>query len=108
LPQMKREEEKGGRGKGGKRRLLAAALKYDGAKDEAPILAAKGRGAVAEKILEIARKHGIPVMADPALAEMLAKLDLDEQIPMELYRAVAEILAFVYTLNAAWREQKGA
>jgi type III secretion system FlhB-like substrate exporter len=39
---------------------------------------------------------------------MLAKLDLDEQIPMELYRAVAEILAFVYTLNAAWREQKGA
>ncbi len=88
--------------------LLAAALKYDGSKDEAPILTAKGRGIVAEKILEAARRHGIPITTDPALAQILAKLDLDEQIPVELYRAVAEILAFVYSLNAAWREQKGA
>ncbi|HOG16768.1 MAG: Flagellar biosynthetic protein FlhB [Syntrophaceae bacterium PtaU1.Bin231] len=88
--------------------LIAAALKYDASKDEAPVLAAKGRGIVAEKILEIARRHGIPVTSDPALVQILAKLDLDEQIPVELYRAAAEILAFVYSLNAAWRERKGA
>ncbi len=94
--------------KNGPKPLLAAALKYDGSKDEAPILTAKGRGVVAEKILEAAHRHGIPVTADPALVQILATLDLDEQIPVELYRAVAEILAFVYSLNAAWREQKGA
>lgn len=74
----------------------AAAIAYDGKKDLAPRVTAKGQGAVAEKIIAIAREHGIPIKDDPALVEMLCRLDLDEYIPVELYRAVAEILAFIY------------
>jgi len=102
------EDEKGKRRsrKNAEGTFLAAALKYDGRVDEAPQLAAKGRGIVAEKIVELARKHGIPVTTDPALVQMLVRLDLEEQIPVELYRAVAEILAFVYSLNSDWREKQ--
>ncbi len=78
---------------------LAAALKYDGKKDTAPVLTAKGRGVIAEKIIELARKNDIPIKNDPALVEVLSKLDIDEHIPVELYQAVAEILAFVYSMN---------
>ncbi len=83
---------------------LAAALKYDAKKDAAPRVTAKGRGIIAEKIITLAKKHGIPLKSDPALAQLLSKLDIDEQIPVELYRAVAEILAFVYSVNTARRE----
>ncbi|HLA27719.1 MAG TPA: EscU/YscU/HrcU family type III secretion system export apparatus switch protein [Syntrophales bacterium] len=83
---------------------LAAALKYDDKKDAAPRVTAKGRGITAEKIIELAKKHGIPLKNDPALAQILSKLDIDEQIPSELYRAVAEILAFVYSVNNKKRE----
>jgi flagellar biosynthesis protein len=54
---------------------------------------------VAEKIIDIARKQGIPVKDDPDLVEVLSRLDLDEEIPPELYVIVAELLAFVYSLN---------
>jgi flagellar biosynthesis protein len=87
-----------------KKTLLAAALKYDREKDAAPHMTAKGRGAIAEKIIEMAKKHGIPIKNDPALVQVLSKLDLDEQIPVELYKAVAEILAFVYAVNNRRRE----
>jgi flagellar biosynthesis protein len=83
---------------------LAAALKYDAGKDRAPHLAAKGRGAVAEKIIELALKHDIPIRNDPALVQMLSKLDIDETIPQELYQAVAEILAFIYRMNEEQRQ----
>jgi flagellar biosynthesis protein len=83
---------------------LVAALKYDAGKDRAPHLAAKGRGMVAEKIIELAIKHNIPVRNDPALVQMLSKLDIDEAIPHELYQAVAEILAFVYRMNEERRQ----
>ena len=83
---------------------IAAALKYDGDKDIAPKVVAKGRGAIAEKIIELARKNNIPLKSDPALVQILSKLDIDEQIPVELYRAVAEILAFVYSANNRYRE----
>ena len=73
------------------RRRQAAALSYEQGKDSAPKLVAKGKGAVADKILEIARHHGIPIREDRELVQMLASLDL--------YRAVAEILAFLYSLN---------
>ena len=55
---------------------------------------------MADKIIELAKKHGIPVKNDPGLVEILSRLDIDEQIPVEVYRAVAEILAFVYSLNS--------
>ncbi|MCG6533827.1 MAG: EscU/YscU/HrcU family type III secretion system export apparatus switch protein [Syntrophales bacterium LBB04] len=89
-----------------KKRPLAAALKYDGKKDAAPVVIAKGRGVVAEKIIALAKKNNIPLKSDPALVEILSKLDIDEQIPVELYQAIAEILAFVYSVNAQKRETK--
>lgn len=75
---------------------MAAAIEYDGARDVAPRVTAKGEGLIAEKIIAIARENNVPIKSDPALVKMLAQLDLDERIPIELYKAVAEILAFVY------------
>jgi flagellar biosynthesis protein len=86
---------------------LAAAIRYDSAKDDAPRLTAKGKGHVAERIIELARQHNIPVRSDKALVQILSKLDLDQQIPPDLYRAVAEILAFVYSSNEKYRETQG-
>ena len=77
----------------------AVALKYRVGEDNAPRVAAKGEGWIAEKIIEMARKHGIPVKDDPDLVEVLSKLDLSEEIPAELYIVIAELLAFVYTMN---------
>jgi flagellar biosynthesis protein len=85
-------------------KTIAAALKYDSEKDAAPKIIAKGRGAIAEKIIELAKRNNIPVKSDPGLVQILSKLDIDEQIPVELYRAVAEILAFVYSANNRYRE----
>jgi flagellar biosynthesis protein len=82
----------------------AAALTYDAGKDRAPKLAAKGSGFVAEKIIALAVKHGIPIRNDPALVQILSKLDIDEAIPPELYQAVAEVLAFVYQMNEEQRK----
>ncbi|HPJ95709.1 MAG TPA: EscU/YscU/HrcU family type III secretion system export apparatus switch protein [Syntrophales bacterium] len=82
------------------KRTVAAAIRYDPEKDAAPRVTAKGKGYVADKIIELAKKHGIPVKNDPGLVEILSRLDIDEQIPVEVYRAVAEILAFVYSLNS--------
>jgi len=84
----------------------AVAVKYDPQKDAAPVLAAKGRGFVAEKIIDIAKKNMIPIKEDPNLVQILSKLEIDEQIPPMLYKAVAEILAFVYTLNEKLRGEK--
>jgi flagellar biosynthesis protein len=82
----------------GKRRH-AAALRYAQGQDGAPRLVAKGSGAVADRILEIARRNGIPIREDRELVGMLASLDLYQEIPPDLYKAVAEILAFLYSLN---------
>ena len=77
----------------------AVALKYDREKDDAPKVIAKGRGEIAEKIIEIAREHNLPLYEDQNLVQILEALDLETEIPAELYRAVAEVLAFVYRLN---------
>ncbi len=82
----------------------AVALKYKPGDDHAPRITAKGTGRLAEKIIEMARKHGIPVKDDPDLVEVLSRLDLHDQIPPELYVVVAELLAFVYRLN----QEKGS
>jgi len=78
----------------------AVALKYDMKKDTAPKIVASGKGLLAEKILELARKENIPIYKDPHLVETLIQLDLNVEIPPELYKAVAEILAFIYTVDA--------
>lgn len=80
-------------------RKRAVALRYDAQKDNAPRVVAKGDRILAERIIELAKEHGIHVQEDPDLCALLAKLDVDAFIPEELYRAVAEVLAFVYRLN---------
>lgn len=77
----------------------AVALKYDGNHDRAPRVTAKGRGQVAEKIIDVARENHIPLYEDQHLIQILDALDVDTEIPPELYRAVAEVLAFVYRLD---------
>lgn len=85
-------------------RREAAALRYRSGHDSAPRLVAKGKGVVADRILEEAREHGIPVREDAALARVLVALDLFREIPPHLYRAVAEVLAFLYRLSENQRE----
>ncbi len=75
----------------------AVALKYDG--EGAPIVTATGGGEVARKIIEVAEAHQIPLRQDPELTALLAQIPLGEEIPAPLYRAVAEVLAFVYRLK---------
>lgn len=77
----------------------AVALKYEAEKDKAPKVVAKGRGFIAQRIIELARQHSIPMKEDEALVEILSKLDIYEEIPVELYKAVAEILVFVYQVK---------
>ncbi|MBD2845305.1 EscU/YscU/HrcU family type III secretion system export apparatus switch protein [Paenibacillus sp. IB182496] len=74
----------------------AVAVRYDPEQGGAPVVAAKGRGSLAEAILDKAAEHGIPVQEDPSLVEVLSKLDIDQEIPPELYTLVAEILSYVY------------
>lgn len=81
----------------------AVALKYDRKKDGAPRVTAKGKGKVAEKIIELAKKHDIPIKDDPDLIEMLSSLDINQEIPSDIYVAVAELLAFVYSMNSKQR-----
>jgi flagellar biosynthesis protein len=77
----------------------AVALRYRGGEDVAPRVAATGRGAVAERILDLAREHGLPVREDPDLAVALSALDLGTTIPVELYGVIAEVLAWAYKVN---------
>ena len=78
----------------------AAAIRYSPADgDTAPRVVASGQGFIAEEILQIAREHKIPLREDPALVNALASLDVGSTIPPELFRAVAEVIAFVYRLN---------
>lgn len=81
-------------------RKTAAALRYKSDRDAAPRLVAKGAGSVAERILEAAREAGVPIHEDPDLAALLMTLDIDTLIPPEMYVAVAEVLAYIYKLNA--------
>lgn len=80
-------------------RRRAVALRYDAEQERAPKVVAKGAGLVAEQIIALAKEHGIHIHEDPNLVTILAKLDLDTEIPEELYHAVAQVLAFVYRLN---------
>jgi len=77
----------------------AVALKYDATGSDAPVITAKGQGAVAEKIIEIAKEAGVPLKEHHDLVEVLSRLDLNSEIPPETYVIVAEILSWVYRLN---------
>ncbi|SCL83222.1 EscU/YscU/HrcU family type III secretion system export apparatus switch protein [Sporanaerobacter sp. PP17-6a] len=80
------------------KRKSAVALKYN--KDNsAPIVVAKGRGHIAEKIIEIAKENKVEIYEDEDVADNLMKLEMGMEIPQELYEAVAEIIAYIYNLN---------
>ena len=76
----------------------AVALRYEAEKG-APKVVAKGRGLIAEQIIELAEDHGVHIHESPELVDILVKLELGEEIPEALYRAVAEIIAFTYSLK---------
>jgi flagellar biosynthesis protein len=80
-------------------RREAAALSYEPG-ETAPRVVASGRGYVAESIIAAALEAGVPIKSDPALARALSTLDLGEEVPEAMYRAVAETLAWAYKLDA--------
>lgn len=84
--------------KEGEQRALAVALKYAPG-DSAPTVVAKGRGLIAEEIISRAREHGVFVHESPELVALLSQVDLDGQIPPQLYIAVAELLAWIYQVE---------
>ena len=86
-----------------KKTKKAVALQYDPLKNESPRVTAKGQGLVADKIIQLAREHGIPVKDDPDLVEVLSGLELEAEIPPSVYVVVAELLAFAYSMNGKKR-----
>ena len=80
-----------------KKSQLAVALQYD--RTGAPRVVAKGKGTIGEKIIEVARANNIPIEENEVLAGALSNVELGEEIPAELYKAVAEVLIFVLRLT---------
>ncbi len=78
---------------------LAAAIKYDSNKDDAPIILAKGQGETAKRITEKAKESDIPSYKDEKLAKQLMSLSVGQEIPSDLYQAVAEVLAFIIDID---------
>jgi flagellar biosynthesis protein len=90
-----------------RRNPYAVALEYTPPDYAAPRVTARGRGELADRIISAARQAGVPIREDRDLVELLLQLDMNECIPPELYRAVAEILVFIYGLNEQWKETHG-
>lgn len=84
----------------------AVALFYDPTKSSAPHVVATGTHLLAEKIIATAREAGVFIKEDNDLVELLAKVPLGEAVPSGLYQTIAEILAFVYTVNNKYKDQK--
>ncbi len=76
---------------------IAVALEYDG--ETAPKVTAKGMNDIADKIIDVATQHGIPLQQNDGLIEVLSEMDLGDEIPENLYRAIAEVIAFAYILT---------
>ncbi len=89
-----------------KKDFKAIALKYDMEKDKAPKVVAKGIRELGERIVKLAKESGVPIKEDNDLAEVLIKLELYEEIPTELYYAIAEVLAYIYRINLKAEENK--
>ena len=86
-----------------RKKLMAAALRYEQGKQKAPAVVAKGSGVVAEKIIEMAKSHGIPLQESPELVQVLVKLEINQEIPAELYQVVADILAMIYRASQQYQ-----
>ena len=84
---------------------IAVALQYD---DEAtPVVTAKGAGTVAEQIEKLAREAGVPIEHNPMMAEALSQIEIDQEIPIELYQAVAVLIGFIMRTGAAQNPKVG-
>ena len=88
-----------------RRTTRAAAISYDPGENDAPVLAAFGEGYVAQKIIEVAKESGVPIMPDPNLTSMLSKLSVGDEISPEMYEAVAKVLAFVSEVDRRYGEK---
>ncbi len=87
------------------KRKHAIALRYEES-DRAPVVVATGAGELAKRIVELATEHGVPIKTNDTLVDVLSKLQVGTEIPPETYKIVAEILAFLFRTDAAWREKK--
>ena len=83
----------------------AVALKYNHEIADAPRITASGKGVLAEKIIETARDAGIHIKEDPDLLELLGNIPVGQEIPVDLYQTVAELLAFVYQVNDNYKKR---
>ena len=88
-----------------KRITQAAAISYDPAENDVPILSAFGEGHMAQKIVEVAKESGVPVMPEPGLTNMLSRLSIGDEIAPEMYDAVAKVLAFVSEVDRTYGEK---
>lgn len=88
-----------------KPRKEAVAVRYDNKQDKAPKVVAKGSGLIADQIVAAAEKHTVPVFQNRTLTAMLMAVELDREIPPDLYKAVAEVLAHVYRLDQKRRKR---
>jgi len=77
----------------------AIALKYNKEKNSAPKVKASGKGEVAKKIIKIAENYNLPIKKDEDLVELLSKVEIDKEIPLNLYKAVAEVFSFIYKMT---------
>ncbi|MBN2816422.1 MAG: FlhB-like flagellar biosynthesis protein [Campylobacterales bacterium] len=80
-------------------RQKAVALKYEAQKNAAPKVVAKGEGESAKNIIKLAQEHGVPLKQDEDLVELLSKVELDQEVPSQMYKAVAEVFSFLYKIT---------
>ena len=80
----------------------AVSLRYDKRVYKSPVVTAKGKGLIAEKIISLAKDNNVPIKEDPDLVHLLSQVDLNREIPASLYQVVAELLSFVYKLNGEY------
>ncbi len=83
----------------------AVAILYDEERGTAPQVVASGQGKIADKIIALAEEAGVHIQEDRDLVELLAKVPIGDEIPVELYQTVAEVLAFVYQVNKRYKEK---
>ena len=88
-----------------KRITRAAAISYDPAENDVPILSAFGEGYVAQKIVAVARESGVPILPDPSLTSMLSKISVGDEISQDMYEAVAKVLVFVSEIDRSYGEK---
>ena len=90
---------------GENKKIQAAAISYDPAENDVPILSAFGEGHLAQKIINVAKESGVPVMPEPGLTGLLSRLSVGDEIAPEMYDAVAKVLAFVSEMDRTYGEK---